>query len=298
MTNFIQNLPRELLGETFSHLTHPDDLVDCTLVCKDWNETIKTSSISKLIIRNLLPDDPFGVVQCTFVCKDWEETVLFPKMVIKNLLPDALEDRYPYYAKLLGAALLISQHPSNFKIQSKDVDDLSSIAAEFQQMGDSHHHPEYQTRVSDKLNRLPEKIQQNLYADLKNVCKNDIIYDFPGWGQQIFHSSDSRRGLPSYSIKRDVVLAQVDEQKLRAIGQTLMHGSSERSKEKAIIHVSQFSREIKEAIYQQLKQILTAKGLFPNLSGKEAFYNGEIPKLIKGAAINVYINGQLRPASV
>jgi len=160
-------------------------------------------------------------------------------------------------------------------------------------MGNSNNHPEYQTRVSNRLGQLPENVQQNLYADLRKASK-DNVYDSPEWGGIAFHSADSRRNLPSYSLKREVILAQVDEQKLRTLGHTLMHSSSERSKEKAIKQVSRLSPIVKNAIYQELKEILNRKGVFKELSGKEAFYNSEVPNLIKGAAIIVYINTKLR----
>lgn len=274
MTISIQYLPRELLGDMFSFLDDPNDLIDCTRVCKDWNETIKTNVVSKKLVANLFPDADLEIV-------------------FKDALTNKCQNTY-YYYEVVNAVLKISQHPMNFKIRSNDIDKLSTIAAGLQNMSNSaqfYNHPEYKEKVSDKLAELPERIQQNLYIDLGKVFNEAmIIISNAEWGRRVFHNPDTKqRFIPSYRIRKEIVLDQVEEEKLRTVAHTLMHDSSERNKEKAIKQFSQFPSEKKEAVYQSLKLLLINKGLFNHDSGKSAFYDSRIPKEIKGAAIHMYL---------
>lgn len=266
MTNSIQYLPRDILGQTFSSFDKAEDLIVCTSTCKKWYETIKTDSISKQLIRNLFSES-------------------------------AASGTTDNFYTMLRALLLSIQTPDKLKIQSTELDQLNALAVGFKEMGRfCDYHSDYQTKISDKLDQLPTKIQEKLYDRLWKVCKsrNRIVYDFPGWGKTAFHSPDHRRNLPSCSLRREVVLAQLEEQQLSTLADTLMLGASERSKEKAIKQFSQLPAEIKNDIYQRLEQLLTQllsrQGSVHHESGKTAFYDSTVPKVLKGAAINLYLS--------
>jgi hypothetical protein len=263
MTHSIQNLPREILGHIFLNFHDIEDLIACTSACQEWHEAIKTNSISKRLIQSFFrgagtSDTPNG------------------------------------YYSLLRALLLNLQRAEKFGVQSKDIDQLNALATIFKEMKRTcgyHDYMDHQTKISSKLKQLPTTIQEKLYHRLWKVCKNGngIVNDCPEWGKETFHGNDHRRSLPSCSTRREVVLAQLEEQKLSILAATLVHGTSERSKEKAMKQFSQFPMEIKNSVYQKLEQLLTREGLFCQKSGKTAFYDSTVPKSLKGTAIQLFL---------
>jgi hypothetical protein len=266
MTNLIQSLPGEILGkEIIPKLNNFEDVIACTSVCKEWCELIKTNLVSSLLIKNLFPlssierKNPYGVLQ----------------------------------------RLCLEQF-QKLPIQSKDIDDLNAIATEFDQMARScdYHQSDYKTRICDKLNQLPERIQRKLYNDLYETFKasNRIIYDCAEWGKKSFHSADHRRDLPNCRDRREAILNQVNEEKLLILARTLLKrisGScSERDKEKAIRQFSQLPQGAKDGVYLKLEELLIKHSLFCPESGKTAFYDDNLPKSYKGRAIILYVNSQ------
>ncbi|MGC1879203.1 MAG: hypothetical protein WA347_04815 [Rhabdochlamydiaceae bacterium] len=265
MVNSIQIVPTDILSEVYIQLNDSDDITACTLVSNEWNQTIRQNLVCKQVIRNV-----------------------FPQVDEQNF------PRNNCY-ELFNALQLSKQIPSNFNIRSPEIDALNAIDAELEQMRPmcGYHH-DYDQRVSVRLDQLPNKIQARIYNQLKKIWQPNIDYDFPEWGEQIFHSGDHRRNLPSCTVRRGVISIAIGIEKLSTLGRILMpqNGFSKRSREKAI---KQFAfgigQDIKDGIYLKIEFLLTRKGLFnPNSSGKEAFYDPAIPTIFKGCAINMYVN--------